>query len=189
MDYTLTHLESGHLYALIGFVPDALGDYLNRLRQQLVPGCPYKAHVTLLPPRLLGGSQSELSGILRHRLLSVKPCEIGLGEVQIFPATGVIYLGIESGSDNLRQIHDLLARSEFACEETYPFHPHVTLVQDIPLLQSDGLVEQARSLWKTWEGERSFLLDRVSFVRGVDLSNWETVSEHDLNPSSRLRTV
>jgi 2'-5' RNA ligase len=189
MDCTLTKVETGQLFALIAFVPNELGGYLNRLRRQLVPGCPFKSHVTLLPPRLLGGSPSDLSGILHHRLRSIEACEVGLGEVEVFPATGVIYLGIESGGDVLRQIHALLSQDEFAGEETYPFHPHVTLAQDIPPLPSDELVERACSLWKNWEGERSFLLDRVSFVRGGDLGDWETVSEHDLNHSNRLRTV
>ena len=189
MDYIHTHVESGHLYALIGFVPDALGDYLNRLRQQLVPGCPYKAHVTLLPPRPLDASPSDLSGILRDQLLFIEPCKVEFGEVEVFPATGVIYLGIDSGRDDLRQMHGLLAQDEFACEEPYPFHPHLTLAQEFDLDQSNELVERARSSWKTWEGERSFLLDRVRFVRGSALGDWETLSEHDLNHSSRPRTV
>ena len=189
MDSTLTNFEPGQFFALIGFVPAALGDYLNRLRQQLVPGCPYKAHVTLLPPRMLGGSPSDLSGVLRRRLSFVEPFKVVLGEVEVFPATGVIYLGIDSGSDDLRQMHGLLAQGEFACDEVYPFHPHVTLAQEFDLDQSDELVERARSSWKTWEGERSLLLDRVSLVRGSALGDWETVSEHDLNHSSRPRTV
>jgi 2'-5' RNA ligase len=189
LDYTLTKVEFGQLFALIGFVPGALGDYLNLLRQQLVPGCPHKSHVSLLPPRTLGGTPSHLSGILRRRLLSIQPCRVGLGEVEVFPATGVIYLGIESGGDDLRRIHGLLSQDEFDFDETYPFHPHITLAQDFPLAQSDELAERACSLWKTWDGERSFLLDRVSFVRGVDLNDWETVSKHDLNHTSRLRIV
>ena len=186
---SLINLESGQLFALIGFVPGALGDYLNNMRQQLVPGSPHKSHITVLPPRLLGGSPGHLSGILCHRLHSVQPCRVGLGEVEIFSTTGVVYLGIESGGDDLRRIHDFLGQHEMACDETYPFHPHVTLAQDIPLLQSDGLAERASSLWKTWKGERSFLLERVSFVRGVSLSDWETLSEFDLNHFSRPRKV
>jgi 2'-5' RNA ligase len=188
MGCNLTTVESGQLFALIGFVPDALGGYLNSMRRQLVPGCPFKSHVTLLPPRVLGGSPGRLSRILSHRLLTVEPLEITLGQVEVFPSTGVIYLGIENGGV-LQRIHGVLAQDEFAGDETYPFHPHLTLAQDFPILQLDEMVERARSLWKSWEGERRFTLDHVSFVQGVDLCTWETVSEHELNHSQRLRTA
>ena len=170
-------------------MPDALGEYLNSLRQQLVSACPLKFHVTLLPPRVLGASASVLSTILHHRLLSIEPFKLGWGQVEVFPATGVIYLGIESGSDDLRRIHAVLAEDEFAYDETYSFQPHVTLAQDLPLVELDEVMERARLLWKSWQDERSFLLDHVSFVQGVDLCTWETVSEYDLKHSQRLRTV
>jgi 2'-5' RNA ligase len=189
MGCTLTKVESGQLFSLIGFVPDALGEYLNSMRRQLVPGCPFKSHVTLLPPRVLGDSPARLSRILSHRLLTIEPFEISLGRVQVFPSTGVIHLGIENGGDDLRRIHGVLAQDEFAGDEAYPFHPHLTLAQDFPMPQLDEMVERARSLWKSWEGERGFILDQVSFVQGVDLGTWETVSEHELNHPQRLRTA
>jgi 2'-5' RNA ligase len=189
MGCTLTKVESGQFFALIGFVPDALGEFLNSMRRQLVPGCPFKSHVTLLPPRVLDDSPGKLSRILGHRLLTVEPFEITLGRVQVFPASGVIYLRIENGGDVLRRIHGVLAQDEFACDETYPFHPHLTLAQDFPRPQLDEMVERARSLWKSWEGERGFMLGHASFVQGVDLCTWETVSEHELNHSQCLRTA
>lgn len=189
MGCTLTRTGPGELFALIGFVPDALGGYLNSMRRQLVPGCAFKSHVTLLPPRVLDASPVKLSQILSHRLLSIEPFEITLGQVEVFPASGVIYLAVEDGGDDLRRIHGVLAQDEFACNETYPFHPHLTLAQDFPILQLDEVVERARSLWKTWQGERRFVLEQVSFVQGVDLCNWETVSELGLNHSQRRRTA
>lgn len=189
MGCTLTKVEARQLFALLGFVPGKLGEYLNDLRRQLVPASPLKSHITLLPPRVLGGSASELSRILRRRLVSIEPFEVGLGQVEVFPATGVVYLGIESGSAELRETHAALAEAEFAFDEIYPFHPHVTLAQDFPMVQSGEVAERARLLWNSWPGERSFVLDHVSFVQGVDLCTWETVSEHALNHSRRLKKV
>jgi len=188
MGCTPENSEAGQLFALLAFVPGALGVYLNSLRSRLVPGCQFKSHVTLLPPRVLGGSASALSEALASRLESVEPFEVGLGPVEVFPATGVIYLGLRTGGDALRQLHAVLAQGEFAYEEPYEFHPHVTLAQDFPLPQSEDLVRSARSLWEEWRGDRSFMLDRVSFVQGADLSTWETVSEHELTRSRRPRT-
>jgi 2'-5' RNA ligase len=189
MGFTLTRLEAGRPFALIGFVPGALGEYLNLMRRQLVPGCTFKSHVTLLPPQVLSESAADLSKSLHYKLLAVQALEIGLGEVEAFPATGVVFLGIAAGRSVLEQVHGLLAQDKFSGEEAFPFHPHVTLAQDFAPLQPAGLMEHARSLWKSWKGERNFVLDRVSFVRGVDPGAWETVSEHDLSRARLPRTV
>lgn len=189
MGCTLTKPEGGRLFALIGFVPGPLGQYLNSVRQQLVPGCAFKSHVTLLPPRVLSASPDALSEGLRRKLLAVHSFEIGLGEVETFPASGVVFLGVKKGRSVLNQVHELLARDELAGEEVYPFHPHVTLAQDFPPTESDELVKFARSLWKSWKGERSFVLDHVSFVHGTDPGDWEIVTEYDLSRARPPRTA
>lgn len=189
MSCTLTKVGPGQLFALIGFVPGPLGEYLDRMRQQLVSNCPLKSHVSLLPPRFLNAAAGELSDVLRARLETVKPFEISLGDVEVFPGTGVVFLGIKSGLEDLLQAHEFLSQEEFAYPEPYSFHPHVTLAQDFPQPESGELEQRARRLWNSWKGDRSFLLDRVSFVRGADLCTWETVSEHELSRSRRLKTA
>lgn len=189
MGCTLTKAGPGQLFALIGFVPGALGNYLNHMRRQLVPACPFNSHVTLLPPRVLEGSPSDLSNILRHHLEPIEPFEVGLGEVEVFPSTGVIYLGLKSGGDAMREIYKVLSQGEFAYNETYPYHPHLTLAQDFSLLGMGEMVQRADSLWKSWQGARSFVVDNLSFVQGVDLCTWETVSDHALNRPQCLKTA
>ena len=189
MGCTLTKLAPGQLFALIGFVPGPLGEYLNLMRQQLVLDCPLKSHVSLLPPRFLNTPPGALSHVLRARLESVQPLEIGLGDVEVFPGTGVVFLQIKSGLENLLQTHEFLSQDEFAYPEPYSFHPHVTLAQDFPQQESDELVQRARQLWNSWKGDRNFLLDRVSFVLGANLCTWETVSEHELIRSRRRKTA
>jgi hypothetical protein len=184
-----TNGGDGQFYALIGFIPGALGGYLDALRQQLVPGCPFRSHVTILPPRLLLGAPDNLSADLARRLQKTAALDIGIGEIEIFPATNVVYLGLETGGEALNRMHEQLARDTFAADEPYPFHPHITLAQEFPAAQLEELVARAAFLWKEWKKERRFVLDRLSFVRGVDLSNWEILGEHELNRSQFLKTA
>jgi 2'-5' RNA ligase len=93
------------------------------------------------------------------------------------------------GQDSVRQAHATLSQDEFAYREPYAFHPHITLAQDFPQPESVELTQRAQSLWESWKGDRGFLLDQVSFVQGADLCTWETVSEHELNHSRRLKTA
>ncbi len=189
MGSDLKTAAAGRNFALLGFVPDQLGAHLNSMRRRLVPECPFKSHVTVLPPRALGAPAGELSRTLDGELSRVEPFEVELGDVQVFPASGVIYLSIETGFEALRQLHDQLTRGEFGATETYPFHPHVTLAQEFPLEHSGELVERASELWNSWTGQRSFELGRVSLVQGEDLSTWETVREYEFTRFRRRRTV
>jgi 2'-5' RNA ligase len=189
MGCSATDGGEGRYCALIGFIPGALGEYLDALRRQLVPGCPFRSHVTILPPRLVQGAPGDLSADLARRLQKTAALDIGIGEIEIFPATNVVYLEVEAGGEALNRMHEQLARDTFGADEPYPFHPHVTLAQEFPEAQLEELVARAAFLWKEWTKERRFVLERLSFVRGVDLSNWEIVSEHELNRSQFLKTA
>ncbi len=189
MGCSFTKSDKGQLFALIGFVPGALGDYLNDLRGQLVSACRLKSHVTLLPPRVLTSDPKDLSIVLSRRLVSIEPFEITLGEVEVFPGTGVVYVAIARGEAEMRQAHAALGTEEFAYQEPYPYHPHLTLAQDFPSEQSAEVAEHARAAWSSWRGPRSFDVNHLSFVQGANLCTWQTVSEHDLRPVRRLRTA
>jgi len=189
MGFSVTNGGDGQLYALIGFIPGALGEYLDSLRQELMPGCPFRSHVTVLPPRMLRGAPGDLSADLGRRLEHTEALEIGIGEIEVFATTSVIYLAIRTGREALDRTHEMLAQGVFACEEPYPFHPHITLAQEFPVDRLEEFLARARVLWGEWKKERRFVLERLSFVRGMDLYNWEHVSEHDLNRSQALRTA
>ena len=51
--------SSGHqtVYGLVAYINGTLGNFLYNLRQELVPSCRLRSHVSLLPPRLLAGDE------------------------------------------------------------------------------------------------------------------------------------
>ncbi|HLW75515.1 MAG TPA: 2'-5' RNA ligase family protein, partial [Bryobacteraceae bacterium] len=92
-------------FALVSYIPDPLGGFLDRLRTDLVCDCHAKAHVTVLPPRPLFCESAEAWVRMRERLQDIQPFEIQLGEIEIFPVTDVIYVSIASGYERLRELH------------------------------------------------------------------------------------
>jgi len=102
-------------FSLVGYVDDRLGDFLNRLRQELKPGCLAAAHVTVLPPRPLSvdadSGESELSASLVH----FSPFPVEITGVHIFSVTDVIYLEIGLGRAQLTDLHDKLNTRQFLC--------------------------------------------------------------------------
>src|SRR5215472_12727665 len=58
--------EQSPVYALVIYIPDPLGKFLDELRRELVPGCNPHAHVSVLPPRPLAVDWEEASQFARE---------------------------------------------------------------------------------------------------------------------------
>src|SRR6476469_543904 len=92
-------------FSLVAYIPDPLRKFLDDLRRELVPGCVPNAHVTILPPRPLSGTEAEAIETIRSRLPDFPPFEIETGEVVVFPVSDVVYLSIKEGRKQLFQMH------------------------------------------------------------------------------------
>ena len=68
-------------YALITYIPEPLAGFLDRLRQELVPNCFLRAHVTTLPPRPLSASPEACWDLIRSLVPRFTPFEVTLGEI------------------------------------------------------------------------------------------------------------
>lgn len=171
------------LFALVTYVPDPLGAYLDALRQELVPACNLRAHVTILPPRRLSIPAEAAWERIRSDARSYPAFEIALNDVEIFSISSVVYLGLTAGLKELVRLHDLLNTDGLHAAEAYPYHPHVTLAQNMAPEQVAGVFALARRRWAEYRGPRRFSADRVTFVRGETLDCWRDLEECILAPA------
>src|SRR5260370_25314353 len=118
-------------FALVSYLPEPLRGYLDRLRCELVPECHAKAHVTVLPPRPLAVSAEQAGRELNHALGDFAPFEVELGLISIFPDTQVIFIELARGAGELRRMHTALNAGAVQFREPFPYHPHITLAQQI----------------------------------------------------------
>src|ERR1700744_5438465 len=121
-----------NVFALVIYIPDPLGRFLDDLRRELVPAYTPHAHVSVLPPRPLGMDWQEASCHARAIIENAPPFSVELTEVGIFPVTNVIYLEISAGAAELRDMHRAMNESTFAYKEPFAYHPHITLAQEVP---------------------------------------------------------
>jgi 2'-5' RNA ligase len=160
-----------NLYALVTYLPAPLGPFLNELRQELVPGCRLRSHLTILPPRSVTTCDGALKRIQRF-LPAAKAIEIELGSIQIFPITQVIYLSIRRGRPRLMGLHGRLAEEELAFNEPFAYHPHITLAQGIPPDRVPEAARLARQRWAEYSGSRQFTMDAATWVQSTVNSDW-----------------
>lgn len=164
-------IEKLNQFAMVIYFPDPLAAFLDELRLELVAGCLPHAHVTVLPPRPLADVEG---GLAEARILvpEFPPFEVEAGEVEVFPQTGVIYIGLRRGGDELRSMHEAMNTGRLAFNEPYVYHPHITLAQEFPVADLPRLEALARERWQAYSGPRSFQAETVEFVQNTAQKCW-----------------
>lgn len=172
--------ERLNVYALVIYIPDPLGRFLDDLRRELVPGCNPHAHVSVLPPRPLAADWQAAGEQVQALTAKRPPFPVELGEIGIFPVTNVIYLEVGSGRDELASMHDALNGDALVFEEPFAYHPHVTLAQEIPPDAVQEVHELAQRRWREYRGDRAFQADRAAFVQNTLGNCWIDLAEFGL---------
>jgi 2'-5' RNA ligase len=172
--------ERLNVFALVIYIPDPLGRFLDELRQELVPSYNPHAHVSVLPPRPLAVDWSVAAGQVRSLTGAWTPFEIELTDIGIFPLTDVIYIQLGAGASELSRMHTAMNSGPLGFHEPFPYHPHVTLAQEIPAGQVDSVCETAVERWRDYRGPRTFRADRAAFVQNTLQNCWIDLAEYPL---------
>jgi len=167
-------------FALVAYIPEPLAGFLDGLRQELVPNCFLRAHVTILPPRPITCTPEHDWNTIRALAPQFPPFDMQLDRVEIFPRSDVIYVSISEGSGVLKQMHDVLDVGGLRYKEDHPYHPHVTLAQELKTDEVDELARVAKQRWADFPSARRFHVDKVVFVQNTRWKEWVDLGECDL---------
>ena len=174
-------------FALVSYIPEPLAGFLDRLRQELVPNCFLRAHVTILPPRPISTKPAAAWGTIRTLAPRFAPFDVDLTEMEVFPVTDVIYIGIGRGRAELEHMHAGLNVEGLRFAEPFPYHPHITLAQELKGDEVDELARVARARWAECTLPKTFRVDEVFFVQNTRRKEWLDLGESALGHSeSRL---
>jgi 2'-5' RNA ligase len=168
--------ERINLFSLVTYLPEPLASFIDRLRQELVPGCSLRAHVTHLVPRPLSDPQLAAEQI-RETLRRFRPFEVQLNDVGIFTITSVVHVTLTKGFAEMLKMHEALNAGAAQFDEPFPYHPHVTLAQQISPAQVPAVFELAHYRWAEFPHPRSFVVDRATFVQGTRFNTWIDLEE------------
>jgi 2'-5' RNA ligase len=161
-------------YALVAYVRNAVGEFVEKLRQELHPDLPHlPAHVTILPPRWLKGGEISALETLEDICSRAEPFEVTLGDVETFvPVTPTVFIRVAHASHRMRELHDRLNTQALACTEQWPYMPHLTIVK----VSNEELAQQAyifaRDRWALFTGSRHIPLSELTFVREEEQNCW-----------------
>ena len=144
---------------------------------KLKPDCKPHAHVTILPPRPLRHDLTDTVHQLADDIRGVAPFRIELGDIEVFEASHVIYLGLARGTAELRQLYGALNCGCLKYTEPFPYHPHITIAQNIlPPRMRRGWRRSQGNDGRNIRGPRAFTVSVLSFVQHVAPSIWADVA-------------
>jgi 2'-5' RNA ligase len=165
-------------YALVAYVRNEIGDFIQQLRKELHPDLPHlPAHLTILPPRPLAGSELSAVATLEEVCGRTDPFEVVLGEVETFvPVTPTVFVRVERGTRRMHELHDRLNVESLAGQEEWPYMPHLTIVR----VSTEDLAQQAyivgRDRWAEYAGTRRIEVKELTFVREQEENCWVDVA-------------
>jgi 2'-5' RNA ligase len=165
-------------YALVAYVRNSLGKFVESMREELHPDHTHSpAHITILPPRSLAGSEEEALRGLRERLADTEAFQVRVGEVETFhPTTPTVFLRVERDAHRIRDLHDRLNIGPLGCAEPWPFMPHLTIVKMPEAVQTQDALEESRRRWKQFQGGRTATISDVTFVREGTGGHWVDIA-------------
>jgi 2'-5' RNA ligase len=168
---------SSSLYALVAYVRDPVGEFVEQLRRELHPTLPHMpAHLTILPPRELTGTEAAALEFMQEACGHVAPFSVGLGDVETFlPTTPTVFIEVREAAARMRDLHYRLNGNGLRCEESWPYIPHLTILKT----ELDGQARAARLLarerWAQFPGQRQVQVEELVFVREAGV-RWQDVA-------------
>jgi len=179
-------MELLNSFAVVAYLGDPIARFVDSLRKELTPGCPHRAHITVLPPRPLWIPTDQAVEKARSILSRFEPFQITLGAVTMFESTHVVKLSVQTGHSELRTLHDILNTGPFDQAEEYKYVPHVTLCHDVTGNECTQHFELARERWSSF-GPPPVWVDNLTFVQQNSEANWTDLAELALGRPESVR--
>src|ERR1700686_2279991 len=161
-------------YALVAYVRNAVGEFVENLRQELHPDLPHlPAHLTILPPRRLQGGELSALETVEEVCGQAERFEVTLGDVETFvPVTPTVFIRVAHAAYRMRELHDRLNTQALATQEEWPYMPHLTIVK----ISSEDLAQQAYIFsgdrWAQIAASRHIPVSELTFVREQEQNRW-----------------
>src|SRR3981189_2985422 len=141
-------------YALVAYLHHPVGQFVEELRRELHPVIAHMpAHLTILPPRELRGSEKAALEFLEEACSRAVPFDVELGDVETFlPTTPTVFIQVKRAAYRMRELHDQLG-IKLCCNESWPYIPHLTIVKTELDDEAQRALTLARERWTQFKGK------------------------------------
>ena len=162
-------------YALVAYVSNPIGQFVESIRREFQPEHAHlPAHLTLLPPRPLDGTEQQAIELIERTCGAAQPFEVTMGDVESFaPVTPTVFIRVAHAAYRMRELHEKLNVVPLKFKEPWPYMPHLTVFRFDELARAREGFEAAARRWSQYHDTRRILIDSVTFVRQIAPHHWE----------------
>lgn len=175
-------------FSVVSYLKGELAEFVDSFRCEVTPGCPHRAHLTLLPPRPLEDSLQRATEECSKILENFEPLNVEITGVSLFETTQVIKLTVGEGAAELRVLHDILNSGPFEHVENYEYVPHVTLSMGTPG-RTQECFELAKKRWERFQDPIWLHIDRVTLVQQRADETWADLVELPIGTAAQAYVV
>lgn len=174
---------AGLMYAAVAYVRNPVGIFVEELRRELHPAHTHaNAHITILPPRPICGTEEQALELLRTAARSSAPFDITMGDVETFiPTTPTVFIRVAYGAYRMRELHDKINLGALCFDEPWPYMPHLTIVKADTVDEARKIVGLSRQRWDCFAQGRKIRIDSLAFVKGNG-DRWVDLASIPLGP-------
>jgi 2'-5' RNA ligase len=161
-------------YAIVAYLRDPVGEFVEGLRAEVRPKQAHlPAHISILPPRPLRGTEAEALETLEYVCQAIQPFEISLGEVAtFFPRTPTVFVRVAHAAYRMRELHDRLNVGPLHADEPWPYMPHLTIAKMDTAEEATKVLEAAKQRWENCQCARRVVIGELTFVRQAGTDRW-----------------
>src|SRR5579864_2025253 len=161
-------------YAVVAYVRNPVGEFVENLRLELLRGMPFlPAHLTILPPRTLHGTEAQALEMVEEACREASPFEVTMGDVETFiPTTPTVFIRVAHAAYRMRELHDRLNRGVLEAEEQWPYMPHLTIAKLSEPEEAQRVYDVAHKRWNEFQDSRRIYLGQLTFVREKNENCW-----------------
>ena len=161
-------------YAIVAYIGDEVGEFVEGLRRQMHPKHAHlPAHISVLPPRCLRGTEAEALETMEYVCQAIDPFELVLGEVATFvPVTPTVFIRVAHAAYRMRELHDRLNVGPLHADERWPYMPHLTIVKMDSVEEATPVMDEAKARWQHFGGSVRVVIDQLTFVRQAGPDRW-----------------
>jgi 2'-5' RNA ligase len=133
-------------------------------------------HVTLFPPIDIAYQQlNEIDQHLESVAKDMWPFRVQLrGAATFRPVSPVVFLPLVEGISGCERLEKAVRRGPLAKRRKFPFHPHVTLVHELP----DPVLDEAFNDFSNFQAV--FVADRFSLYQQNAEGSWQLAKDYRL---------
>jgi 8-oxo-dGTP pyrophosphatase MutT (NUDIX family)/2'-5' RNA ligase len=147
---------------VVALLPEPVSTYVQAWRRALRE--PFHdavaPHITLVPPQQVPGSRlADALDLVRDAASALPPARVVLdGAASFLPRNPVAFLVVAEGGPALVALEAALRRAPLE-RRGYPFHPHVTVAQELEPARIDQVVAELAGF------RAAFTCDRIALMR------------------------